>query len=62
MLNNNEQIQWLVDFKGSRDHMLDLAAQLKNWAVAKNLDFQVSDEVNNATGFPVLTIVEKINE
>lgn len=61
-MTNNEQIQWLVDFKGSRDHMLDLAAQLKNWAVEKNLDFQVSDEVNNATGFPVLTIVEKTNE
>lgn len=60
-MTQNEQIQWLVDFKGSRDHMLDLAAQLKNWAVAKNLDFQVSDEVNNATGFPVLTIVEKTN-
>lgn len=56
----DEQIQWLVDFRGSRDHMLDLAAQLKNWATSKNLDFEVSDEVNNATGFPVLTIVEKV--
>lgn len=56
----DEQIQWLVDFRGSRDDMLDLAAQLKNWATSKNLDFEVSDEVNNATGFPVLTIVEKV--
>lgn len=58
----DEQIQWLVDFKGSRNHMLDLAAQLKNWAVSKNLDFQATDENNSATGFPVLTIVEKVNE